>query len=125
MFFLRYLAALSYDALIMIVLFFVLTALFLLCNGGHAIPPASLWYQLSLLGIALSYYYSSIRFGGQTLGMRAWRFRLSAATQDPLSRPQILGRILYFIPTLFIAPFCFKSNYALLNQWTKTEFVRQ
>lgn len=125
MFFIRYLAALSYDAMIMIVLFFVLTAFFLLCNGGHAIPPATLWYQISLLGIALSYYYSSIRFGGQTLGMRAWRFKLSATPQAQLSRQQILGRIVYFIPTLLIAPFYFKTNYTLLNRWTKTEFVRQ
>lgn len=125
MFFIRYLAALSYDAIIIVVLFFVLTAFFLLFNEGHAIPPATFWYQVSLVAIAVCYYYSSIRFGGQTLGMRAWRFKLSSRTQDKLSKQQILGRILYFIPALLIAPFYLKSSYALLNRWTKTDFVKQ
>ena len=123
MFYIRYLGALSYDVLVQLVLFFVVTAFILFFNQGQAIPPSTHWYQLTLFGIAMVYYFSSMRLGGQTLGMRAWRFKLSTLIQDKPSNLQIVLRILYFIPSILIAPFLLKSSYALLNQWTETCFV--
>lgn len=122
MFFIRYIAALCYDAIILVVLFFMVTALILALNQGQAIAPSTHWYQLVLIATAFFYYQSSLRFGGQTLGMRAWRFKLSSLNQNNPSSQQILLRILYFIPAFCIAPFYLKSSYTLLNQWTKTQF---
>ena len=122
-FFIRYIGALIYDTIIVLVLLFILTGIIVLLNHGHAVPPQTPWYQLTLVGGALLYYYSSMKFGGQTLGMKAWRFKLVAPDQQNLSRQQILTRVLYFIPATLIAPFCFTGNYTLLNWWTKTYFI--
>lgn len=34
------------------------------------------WYRLLLLGVIGGYYLLSWRYGGQTIGMRAWRLRI-------------------------------------------------
>lgn len=34
------------------------------------------WYRLLLLGVIAAYYVLSWRYGGQTIGMRAWRLRV-------------------------------------------------
>lgn len=123
MFLIRYLGALCYDAIIVLVLFVFLTALLLIVNKGQAIPPSTLWYQLTLLSMAFFYYQGSLRFGGQTLGMRAWRFKLTSVNQKKISNQQIVLRLIYFIPALFLAPAFLKSSYALINKWTSTEFI--
>ena len=125
MFFIRYLGALIYDALIICVLLFVLSAILILFNHGQAIPSSTRWYQFTLLVFALLYYGNSMKFGGQTLGMRSWRFKLISVNKNGLSKQQILARILLSIPALFIAPFYFKGSYTLLNRWTKTDFFIQ
>lgn len=122
MFFIKYLGALIYDAIIVFVLFFVITGIIILFNHNQALPPETRWYQFTLILLGLIYYYGSLKFGGQTMGMRAWRFKLSALTSNNLSRQHILRRILYFIPATIAAPFYLKSHYTLLNQWTKTHF---
>lgn len=122
MFFLRYCGALIYDSIILFVLFFVTTALILLFHSNGAIPPSTHWYQFSLIVVSLIYYYCSIRYGGQTVGMKAWQFKLSTLSQDTLSNQQIILRIVYFIPAILLAPFYFKGSYILLNRWTKTQF---
>ncbi|WP_298622720.1 RDD family protein [uncultured Legionella sp.] len=124
MFFMRYLAALFYDAMILSVLFFTVTALMLPFNHHHAIAPGTLWYQCTLMFTAFIYYQSSMRFGGQTLGMRAWRFKLTTLTKETLSNKQIVLRILCFLPSFFMAIFYFKASYMLLNQWTRSDFIK-
>ncbi len=122
MFAIRYMGAIIYDALIIITLFFTITALFVLMNQGKAIPPATGWYQLTLGILGLGYYYCSLKYGGQTLGMKAWKYRLSSLNHLSLSSSQIVKRVLYFIPTLIIAPFLLQGSYQLLNRWTLTSF---
>lgn len=107
----------------MLVLLFVLTGLIVLVNHGHAVPPETFWYQFTLVGVAVFYYYSSMKSGGQTLGMKAWRLKLVALDRQKLSTQHILARILYFIPATLIGPFYFKGNYTLLSRWTKTYFI--
>jgi uncharacterized RDD family membrane protein YckC len=34
------------------------------------------WYRLLLLSVTVGYYVLSWRYGGQTIGMRAWRLRV-------------------------------------------------
>ncbi|KGP63134.1 hypothetical protein EP47_14040 [Legionella norrlandica] len=122
MFTIRYVGSLIYDLIILSIIFFSYTAILLLFTHGKAIPPATCWYQFSLFSISFIYYYNSIRCGGQTIGMRAWKFKLTADSQKKPSRQQIIARFFYFIPSIFIAPFYLKGNYKLLHQWTRTSF---
>lgn len=122
-FFFKYLGALIYDACIIFVLLFTFTGLIVLARHNQAVEASTLWYQLSLVSIALVYYCGSLIKGGQTIGMRAWRFRLCAEDGGKLSAIQILKRPIYFLPALFLAPICVRANYTVLNQWTKTRFV--
>ncbi|KTC76826.1 RDD family protein [Legionella brunensis] len=116
----KYLAAQIYDSFIIIALFFAFTTLCLIANHGFAIPPATRWYQLSLLGLFIGYYLLSVVYGGQTIGMRAWRLQL----QTDLGRPswqQAIGRLLLIFPALLGGLLSFKNQQQLLYRWTKTK----
>lgn len=123
MMFLRYWGSFFYDTLIITILCMVLTALILIITHGRAIDPATSWYQLILVSVILIYYYTSIKLGGQTIGMRAWRFKLTSSNQIRITKQQILLRILYFIPSILIAPLYLKLHYTLLNKWTDSHFI--
>ena len=123
MFFIRYLGSLIYDTIIIFLLFFAFTGIIILFNHFQAIPPYSHWYQCSLFSLGGLYYYSSVKFGGQTLGMKAWRFKLVSLNHKNLSILQIVTRSVCFIPAIFISFFCLTSSYTLLNRLTKTHFV--
>ena len=78
----RRLLALVYDLLIVVAIVMVVGLLCQLATGGrlistdgHAVIPA--WYR-PLQGLVVSaYFISSWLFGGQTVGMRPWRIRLT------------------------------------------------
>jgi uncharacterized RDD family membrane protein YckC len=78
---LRRLAAMFYDALLMIALWFVATFAMLPLTGGEAILGSGqgllgpLYHALLLL-LAVAYFGLCWTRGGQTLGMKAWRIRL-------------------------------------------------
>ena len=72
--FARRIAALFYDALLLVALFFVLTAIALALNAGEQVLRAGLRFLLFLATYA--FYMWFWLHGGQTLGMRAWRLRL-------------------------------------------------
>jgi uncharacterized RDD family membrane protein YckC len=122
MFYLRYLGSLLYDVFIIITLFFTFTAICLAMRSGQVISPHTLWYQLSLLLIGYSYYAGSHQFGGQTLGMRAWKIKLMGS-QGYLSQKQILWRFGLFLPSIIWAFLRLKSPDAILNKWTSTEII--
>jgi uncharacterized RDD family membrane protein YckC len=76
---LKRVAAGLYDLLPVVALCMIATALLLPLTGGEGITrqsPAYHAYQAYLLAIAFAYYGVSWRYGGQTLGMRAWRLRV-------------------------------------------------
>ncbi len=74
---LRRLGAMFYDGLLLIALFMTLTAILLVLTGGEAIDgPLLPWYRLFLLLTGASFFALFWRFGGQTLGMRAWRVQV-------------------------------------------------
>lgn len=88
----RRLAALAYDGLIQLALFFAGTALLLPLTGGQALAPGNPWYGAYLLAISLVYNGWSWFQGGQTIGMRAWRLRLVDQGGAPLARRQVYVR---------------------------------
>lgn len=80
----RRLAALFYDFLVLVALWFIATFAVLPLTGGEALTPASLgaleWlYRAWLVAVAFGYFGLCWVRGGQTLGLRAWRSRLQSA----------------------------------------------
>lgn len=100
--FVRRLGALFYDWLLILALWFVLTALLLPLTGGEALPEQGPWhwaYQ-ALLGLsALGFYLGFWRKGGQTLGMRAWRVRLIDEAGETPRLAALLRRALWALPS--------------------------
>ncbi len=76
---LRRLAAILYDLFLLTALWWLVTAAFLLLTDGEAIQRGSTLfylYQLALITAALLFFVGFWSHGGQTLGMRAWRFKV-------------------------------------------------
>ncbi|KTD75667.1 RDD family protein [Legionella waltersii] len=123
MFTIKYLCSIVYDLIVLIVLFFAYTALVLSLNHNKAIPPSTLWYQLSLLIVSFLYYFLSMRNGGQTIGMKAWGLKLVDKINIKLSFGQVLVRFFGFIPSIIASFVCLKWSYSLLNQWTNSSLI--
>jgi uncharacterized RDD family membrane protein YckC len=72
------LLALVYDFFPVLGIWFAVSVSSYALNGGQPVVPGSLgaWLEfVALLGSTFLYAGLSWRFGGQTLGMRAWRLR--------------------------------------------------
>jgi uncharacterized RDD family membrane protein YckC len=101
----RRLAAMLYDGLLLVALWFVATALLLAVSGGHlSDPERPLWllYTLraSLLLVTFMFFAGFWTNGGQTLGMRAWRLKLISVSGDPVNWKQALWRFAAAIPSV-------------------------
>ena len=73
----RFFSAVIYDLVIVCTLLFAFTAICLFVNKNQAIAPGTVWYQISLVMIVLLYYVLSLRYGGQTIGMRAFHLKIN------------------------------------------------
>ncbi|CEK11938.1 RDD family protein [Legionella hackeliae] len=116
---LRSLAAQIYDSFIITALFFAFTTICLLFNHGTAIAAATRWYQFCLIALFVAYYMISLRYGGQTIGMRAWRLQLISKNGN-LNWQQTVRRLLLILPAYVVGLVSFHSPQQLLSQWTKT-----
>ncbi|KTD64689.1 RDD family protein [Legionella spiritensis] len=117
----RYVAALFYDLLIALSLLMAVTALCVWANGHHAIPPASRWYQGCMLLTLASYYALSIKAGGQTIGMRAWKLQILDGKNQRPGFIAITGRLTLTLPAWLFAVIRWKNPQLLLLQWTNTK----
>ena len=73
----RRLAALAYDALLLLALLFVATIPWALAAHGELLAPlARALYQGYLVAVSGVFFGWFWTHGGQTLGMRAWRVRV-------------------------------------------------
>ena len=76
----RRLAALIYDALLLLALWMIATAAFLPFTGGEALrwrasPALFVLHKLVLIGIVVGFYGVFWTRQGHTLGMASWRLR--------------------------------------------------
>ena len=69
----RRLAALLYDALIVLALWMLTGAVVLIFTDGEAVPAGTIWFRCLLLAVTALFFTGFWTRGGQTLGMRAWR----------------------------------------------------
>ncbi|WP_221798069.1 RDD family protein [Oceanobacter mangrovi] len=86
---LRRLAALAYDALVLLGVFLILGLVIVgiaaALNHGEPLGalPGSIVYSL-IFCMCFFYYSTSWRRGGQTIGMKAWRIKLVADDGKPI-----------------------------------------
>lgn len=95
----RRLLALAYDLLIVVAIVMVVGLLCQLATGGKLIRTGAttvvpVWYQALQGAVVAAYFISSWRRGGQTLGMRPWRIRLTRDDGGAPSLQQALIRAL-------------------------------
>jgi uncharacterized RDD family membrane protein YckC len=95
----RRLLALVYDLLIVVAIVMVVGLLCQLATGGRLITTGSqtiipAWYPLLQGVVVAAYFISSWLRGGQTVGMRPWRMRLTRDDGAAISLQQALIRLL-------------------------------
>ena len=83
--FLRRLGVVVYDALLLLAVLFLATAIALPFNAGQAFAPDQYLYSLYLFGVTFLFYTWFWTHGGQTLGMRAWNITIENATGSHIS----------------------------------------
>ena len=120
----RFFAAILYDWTIAFALLFAFTAACLLINQNQAIPSGTLWYQTGLILNLLLYYLLSLKYGGQTIGMRAFHLKIVSG-DSRLTILQILARLILTFPAHITAGFIFSIAQRRLFSWTNTRLVHQ
>ena len=95
----RRLVALVYDALIVVAIVMVVGLLCQLATGGQLITTGArtvipLWYQWLQAVVVSAYFISSWRRGGQTVGMRPWRIRVTRDDGGTVTLQQAVIRLL-------------------------------
>jgi uncharacterized RDD family membrane protein YckC len=95
----RRLLALVYDVLIVVAIVMVVGLLCQLATGGKLITTGTttsvpLWYQLLQGLVIAAYFISAWRRGGQTVGMRPWRMRVTTNAGTTPSLQQSVIRLL-------------------------------
>lgn len=88
--FLRRLAIVAYDVLLLIAVLFLATALLL--PFGNTLIQEKTFYRLYLLIVSFIFYGWFWTHGGQTLGLRAWKARVLTFEQQPITWLQAFMR---------------------------------
>jgi uncharacterized RDD family membrane protein YckC len=96
----RRLASMCYDSLLMLALLIFATSLILPLNQGHAYQPHHWLYRSYLFTLISLFYIGFWMYGGQTLGMRAWRIRVCSIAGHSLTLKQAFFRYLLAIPSI-------------------------
>ena len=117
-------AAFLYDCLLLVALFFIITAIAIAFNHGDAIQNFA--YYLFLFIVAFLFFDWFWRHGGQTLGMRAWRIKVESLDHQTITLKQSVSRyltgFLLFGITLLYMPFS-AQRIALHDTLSKTRIV--
>ena len=101
----RRLLSMVYEALILAAVVMLAGLVFIipltLLTGHDASAGAARWlFQIYLVAVPGVYFSWFWLHGGQTLPMRAWRLRVVAADDRPLTRRAVLLRYLYAWPSV-------------------------
>jgi uncharacterized RDD family membrane protein YckC len=124
--FFRRLAAMGYDSLLLVALWFLATALLLPLNQGQAFSSGQIFYPIFLLGVSFGFYGWFWTHGGQTLGLKAWKIKVLTTEQQPLSWNQAAIRFVAAILSWAVCGLGFfwilwdKNGYAWHDSLSKT-----
>lgn len=78
----KHFAAFIYDLFPILGMFLLTTLIVVLMRNGEEVKPHTLWFDLILIAELTFYYTYSWKAGGQTLGMRAWKFKIIPSSQN-------------------------------------------
>jgi len=127
--FLRRLAAIIYDCLLLTAVLFIATAILMPFAGGNAIESGNLVYNIFLIFISYLYFCWHWVRGGQTLGMRSWHiFVITESIQKPNWKQATL-RFFSAILSLLLLGLGFvwslfdKNKLALHDRLSKTRLI--
>jgi len=95
--FFRRLAAICYDALLLLAVLFFATALALPFNSGKAFSSNQLYYPVYLFFVSLVFFAWFWTHGGQTIGMKSWKIRVLTNNRQPITWQQAVARFLWAI----------------------------
>ncbi len=90
--FFRRLAAIVYDAFLLLAVLFVATLVALPFNSGDTFAPDQPLFQFYLLVVSFGFFGWFWTHGGQTLGLRAWKTKVLDQQGNPLSWQQACSR---------------------------------
>jgi uncharacterized RDD family membrane protein YckC len=116
----RRLAAIFYDSLVALAIMMVATALLLPFTGGRAVPPGTIIYDIYLVTVVYLYFAYCWRFGGQTLGMRAWKIRIVA--DGEVTWTQTFVRFFGAIPSILCLGLGLYFRWH--DKWSQTKLVK-
>ncbi|MDT8406940.1 MAG: RDD family protein [Methylococcales bacterium] len=91
---LRRLAAVFYDALVCLSVLFFAAGLAIALHGGQAFTGDDYIFRAYLLVIAFFYYGGFWVYGGQTIGLKAWKLKLVGLSSAPVTWRQVVLRFL-------------------------------
>lgn len=90
----RRLLAMLYDGIVLLALLIVASAIALPFGGAGKIAFRDFWFTLWLLLVCFAYLGGCWRYGGMTMGMRAWRIMLVSGNDRAVTWPRCLLRFL-------------------------------
>jgi uncharacterized RDD family membrane protein YckC len=126
----RRVAAFCYDLLVLAALYVLFTLAVIAVRLGAAVPPGSWWFAASLVAIAMAFFCGFWAYGGQTIGMRAWRIRVVRAGGGALSPARAAARFGLAIVSLLPAGLGLwwgvldRDKRSWHDRWTSTRVIR-
>jgi uncharacterized RDD family membrane protein YckC len=101
--FFRRLAAMLYDALLVVALLFLATLPFVAIRGGEPVEAGeSLLYRLVLVGVVFAFFVGFWSRSGRTLGMQSWGLQLE--TPDGRIPSATTASLRFFAALLSLLP---------------------
>ena len=96
----RRLLAMLYDSIVLLAVLILAAAVALPFGNVNKVALKDFWFTLWLLLACFAYLGGCWRYGGMTMGMRAWRIRLVSSDARAVSWPRCLLRFLTGIVSL-------------------------
>ncbi len=120
----RRLASMLYESLVLGAVMFVAALIFILLRNPQA-PGAMPFFQAYLLLVMLGYFSWFWTHGGQTVAMRAWRFRVERADGRPLRFAQASVRfaLAWFLPVSIVWAWFDRDKQFLHDRLARTRLV--
>lgn len=88
------LAAMVYDALLIIAMWMIISAVGTALNDGEAVTPGNPLLSSVLFIVLFMFYAKFWTHGGQTLGMRAWRLKIINLQSGQITLMQCMLRLI-------------------------------
>jgi len=98
----RRLLIMFYDAVIMLGLLILASAVALPFGNMNKVVFQDFWFTLWLAAVCFAYLSICWRYGGMTVGMRAWKVRLVSNDGQIVSWPRCLLRFLVAVVSLSV-----------------------